>query len=142
VTPTMACPCGVAVLSIVEEDTDPDTAIAAYEQAAFQALAVGARFYIRYHDTGHSPADAAPELDLIARQSRILQARLEQQLAQTPPAHDPAPILAGQLRSYALEYGRLAARLYREAERLDAAGPCDHLTDGSATPADNVQGRS
>lgn len=94
-TPTMACPCGVAVLGMVEDGTDPDTAIAAYERAAFQALAVGARFYVRYHDTGHGPAEAAPELDLIARQSRIVHVRLEQQLVQAPPAGSSAPILAG-----------------------------------------------
>jgi hypothetical protein len=138
----MACPCGVAVLGIVEEGTDPETVIAAYEQAAFQALAVGARFYVRYHDTGHSPAEATPELDLIARQSRILQARLEQQLAQTSPARSWAPTLAAQLRSHAMEYGRLAAQLYREAERLDLAGQCDSPTDGSAALRDSAQGRS
>ncbi|SEF38125.1 hypothetical protein SAMN05421837_11876 [Amycolatopsis pretoriensis] len=139
-TPTMACPCGVAVLGIVEADTDPETAIAAYERAAFQALAVGARFYVRYHDTDHSPAEAAPGLDLIARQSRIAHARVEQ-LVQALPAGSYAPSLAGQLRSHALEYGRLVARLYREAERLDA-GPHDRLPDGTATPGDNAQGGS
>jgi hypothetical protein len=42
VTPSTACPCGVAVTGIVEANGSPDQAIVVYEQAVFQVLALGA----------------------------------------------------------------------------------------------------
>jgi hypothetical protein len=66
VTSSMPCPCSVTVGSVAGSHCH-DHAIAAYEQAAFQALAVGAQFYLRRHDTGDTPVEAATELDLLAR---------------------------------------------------------------------------
>ncbi|SFW86901.1 hypothetical protein [Amycolatopsis australiensis] len=134
-----SCPCGTAISAIVTNEVGAEEATAAYERTVMQAMASGARFYVRWHDTGHTPADAAAELALIARHLRITLAQLEQHLAETPSAHQQPATLAEQLRFFARSYGHIAARLYREAERVDARVPSARPVPDSSTHAGTAE---
>ncbi|WP_103343794.1 hypothetical protein [Amycolatopsis sp. CA-126428] len=138
-TSSMACPCGVAVLGIVEAATAED-AIAAYEGAAFQALAVGAELYLRRHDAGLSPAGAAEAIDEILRRLRITLALMETQVADSPPAHQTSGTLAGYLRSWAHATGQITAQLYRQAAHQDTAPSAEQLVGKPATAGDVATG--
>ncbi|MEV7043950.1 hypothetical protein [Amycolatopsis sp. NPDC051061] len=125
-TADVSCPCSAAITSVVADGTGADEALAAYEYAAFQAIVSGARFYVRWHDTGHTPSEAAEELTRILRRLRITLALLEKRVADHPPDEQMPGTLAGEVRSWAHAYGRITARLYREAARLDAATLGEH----------------
>ena len=131
----LPCPCSAAITGIVGEGVSTDQAILADEKTAFRVLASGARCYVRWHDTAHTPTEVAGELDPIARRLRTTPALLEQLQAENPPEHGTPGLLAGQQRSCAHAYGQIAAHLYREAAHLDAAAPVDHLVGGSTPPA-------
>jgi hypothetical protein len=134
----MACPCGVAVLGIVEAATAED-AIAAYERAAFQALAVGAQLHARRHGADPSRAGAAEEIDEILRRLRIALALLERQVADNPPVHQAPGTLAGSLRSWAHNIGQITAQLYREAAHQDTTTSADQF-GGPAAPGCTTAG--
>ncbi|MEV6639715.1 hypothetical protein [Amycolatopsis sp. NPDC051371] len=125
-TTSVSCPCSTAITDVTACEASAEEAIFAHEHAAFQALASGAQFYVRWHDTGHTPSEAATELNGILRRLRITLALLETQVAKTPPTQQMPGPLAGDVRSWAHIYGRIAAHLYREAARLDAATLGDH----------------
>ncbi|MEU0529160.1 hypothetical protein [Amycolatopsis tolypomycina] len=130
-TTSISCACYAAITSVVADWTGADEALAAYENAAFHALASGARFYVRRHDTGHTPAEAAEELRRILRRLRITLALLEKQVGENPPAQQVPGALGADLRSWAYAYGRIAARLYRAEARLDAGVTGEHQPIGS-----------
>lgn len=135
----MACPCGVAVLGIVEAATAED-AIAAYERAAFQALAVGAQLHARRHAAEISSARAAEEIDDILRRLRIALALMEKQVTEDPPAHQTPETLAGYLRSWAHTTGQITAQLYRQAAHQDTATSVDQPGGGTAAPGSTTAG--
>ncbi|WIV60680.1 hypothetical protein [Amycolatopsis nalaikhensis] len=138
-TSSMACPCGVAVLGIVEAATAQD-AIAAYERAAFQALAVGAQLHVRRHAAEISSARAAEEIDDILRRLRIALALMEKQVAEDPPTNQSPGALAGYLRSWAHTTGQITAQLYRQAAHQDTATSADQLGGGPAAPGSTTAG--
>jgi hypothetical protein len=115
-----------------------EQAITAYELAAFQAMASGAEFYVRRHVAGHTPAEAADELDGILRRLRITLALQEKQVASQPPAQETPGMLARDMRSWAHTYAQIAAHFYREAARLDvpALGDHPHVTSGDVSGGD------
>ncbi len=123
---SVSCPCGAAIAAALAGGVSTEQAITAYELAAFQAMASGAEFYVRRHDAGHTPAEAADELDGILRRLRITLALQEKQLATHPPAQETPGMVARDLRSWAHTYAQIAARFYREAARLDVSALGDH----------------
>ncbi|MFI5591229.1 hypothetical protein ACIA5G_39685 [Amycolatopsis sp. NPDC051758] len=125
-TASLSCACYAAITSVIADGTGADEALAAYEYAAFEAMASGARFYVRWHDTGHTQAEAAEELHRILRRLRITLALLEKQVADNPPARQAPGALGADLRSLAYTYGRIAARLYRAEASLDAGITGEH----------------
>lgn len=135
---SVSCPCSAAITGVIAAGASAEDALLACEHATFQTLAAGARFYVRWHDTGHTPPDAADELDGILRRLRITLALLETRIAAHPPAQQMPGTLAGDVRSWAQTYGRIAAHLYREAARLDAATVDDrrHVASPSASGGD------
>ncbi|WP_372672703.1 hypothetical protein [Amycolatopsis kentuckyensis] len=120
-TTSVSCARYAAVTSVLADGTSADEALTAYEYAAFQAMASGARFSVRRHDPGHTPAEAAEEFSKILRHLRITLALLDKQVADNPPAQQMPGTLAADLRFWAHTYGRIAARLYRQEARRDAA---------------------
>jgi hypothetical protein len=139
VTPSIACPCGVAVLGIVEAAT-AEEAVAAYEHAAFQALAVGAQLYLRRHDAVLPAAGTSDGINEVLRRLRIALALMEKQVAENPPAQLAPGTLAGYLRSWAHTTGQVTAGLYRQAAHLDTAASADQLTGGPAASGSPATG--
>jgi hypothetical protein len=132
VTASVSCPCNAAITSVIADGTSADEALVAYEYAALQAMASGARLYVRWHGTGHTPPETAEEITGILRRLRITLALLETRIADNPPAQQLPGTLAAEVRSWAHTYGRIAAHLYRKAARLDAATVGEHQPTGSS----------
>jgi hypothetical protein len=135
---SVSCPCGAAIAAVLAGGLSAEQAITAYELAAFQAMASGSEFYVRRHEAGHTPAEAADELDGILRRLRITLALQEKQVASHPPAQETPSMLAGDLRSWAHTYAQVAAHFYREAARLDVSvlGDQPHATSGTVPGGD------
>ncbi|MFB9686116.1 hypothetical protein [Amycolatopsis plumensis] len=138
-TSNTACPCGVAVLAIVEAATAQE-AVAAYEHAAFQALALGAQLHLRRHNADSSAAGTADGIEEILRRLRVTLALMEKQVAENPPTQTAPGTLAGYLRWWAHTTGQITAGLYRQAAHQDAAASADQFTGRPADPGSAATG--